>query len=96
MEKKVVYMEAVKPVLRLPPKGTKWKCTGCGLYKEATEENFEAVKVKSKNDGTYFILRKRCRVCRHGQSREYRISHKSYYSTAQKIARQIKKEGGTL
>lgn len=94
-EKKIVYVTNDLPELRLPPKGTKWKCTGCGMLKEATEENFEAVKIKAKS-GTYYLLRRMCRVCRHGQSREYRISHKNYYAAAQRIARQIKKEGGEI
>ena len=95
VEKKVVYVEPKKFELRLPPKRTIWKCSHCGLKKEAIPENFEPTKVASKM-GVYYILRKTCRICRHGQSREYKISHKSYISAARKIARQIKKEGGEV
>ena len=95
IEKKIVYVSLEKPELRIPPPGTKWKCTKCGQIKDANPENFEPTPINSKH-GRYYILRKTCRVCRHGQSREYRISHASYISAARQVARQVKLEGGEI
>lgn len=95
VEKRVVYLPVEMPELRLPPKGTKWKCSGCGVVKEATEENFEPTPVTTR-EGKHYILRRRCRMCRRSQDRDYKVTHASYISAARKIARQIKAEGGEI